>query len=403
MGRLDGKVAVITGAGGGMGREAAIVFAEEGAQVCAADIDGAAAEQVASEAGDALAVQVDVADGASVQAMYAAAAERFGGIDVLYNNAGISPADDDSILETEEDAWDRVQNVNTKGVYLCCKHGIPYLLERGGGSVINVASFVALMGAATSQISYSASKGAVLSMSRELGVQFARQGIRVNALCPGPVETPLLLRIFGDDPAAYERRRIHLPMGRLAKPREIVNAALFLASDESSYVNAATFLVDGGLTAAYVTPEIARRRRRRRCAAAAGSGAGAVSLKYAVVNVAAANGTVRLCPTSEPSQMSKKSGKGAKRSLITPEATAMMTNVTMISPNTSQPWPRTISRERPKASPADLPSITITATSIDQIVSRKRPGTMKRINPTAIPSPARIPATISAGKRGDTA
>jgi NAD(P)-dependent dehydrogenase (short-subunit alcohol dehydrogenase family) len=255
MGRLDGKVAVITGAGGGMGREAAIVFAEEGAQVCAADIDGAAAEQVASEAGNALAVQVDVADGLSVQAMYAAATEQFGGIDVLYNNAGISPADDDSILETEEDAWDRVQNVNTKGVYLCCKHGIPYLLERGGGSVINVASFVALMGAATSQISYSASKGAVLSMSRELGVQFARQGIRVNALCPGPVETPLLLRIFGDDPAAYERRRIHLPMGRLAKPREIVMAALFLASDESSYVNAATFLVDGGLTAAYVTPE----------------------------------------------------------------------------------------------------------------------------------------------------
>jgi NAD(P)-dependent dehydrogenase (short-subunit alcohol dehydrogenase family) len=255
MGRLDGKVAVITGAGGGMGREAAIVFAEEGAQVCAADIDGDAAEQVASEAGDALAVQVDVADGPSVQAMYAAAAEQFGGIDVLYNNAGISPPDDDSILETEEDAWDRVQNVNTKGVYLCCKHGIPYLLERGGGSVINVASFVALMGAATSQISYSASKGAVLSMSRELGVQFARRGIRVNALCPGPVETPLLLGIFGDDPAAYERRRIHLPMGRLAKPREIVMAALFLASDESSYVNAATFLVDGGLTAAYVTPE----------------------------------------------------------------------------------------------------------------------------------------------------
>ncbi len=255
MGRLDGKVAVITGAGGGMGREAALLFAEEGAQVCAADIDGDAAEQVASELGDGLAVQVDVASAESVQAMYAATAERFGGIDVLYNNAGISPADDDSILETAEDAWDRVQNVNTKGVYLCCKHGIPYLLERGGGSVINVASFVALVGAATSQISYTASKGAVLSMSRELGVQFARQGIRVNALCPGPVETPLLLRIFGDDPAAYERRRIHLPMGRLAKPREIVNAALFLASDESSYVNASTFLVDGGLTAAYVTPE----------------------------------------------------------------------------------------------------------------------------------------------------
>ena len=255
MGRLDGKVVVITGAGGGMGRDAAVLFSEEGAQVCAADIDGALVEEVAAELNDGLAVQVDVANGDSVKAMYAAAAERFGGIDVLYNNAGISPADDDSILETDEAAWDRVQNVNAKGVYLCCKHGIPYLLERGGGSVINVASFVALVGAATSQISYTASKGAVLSMSRELGVQFARQGVRVNALCPGPVETPLLLRIFGDDPAAYERRRVHLPMGRLAKPREIVNAALFLASDESSYVNGATFLVDGGLTAAYVTPE----------------------------------------------------------------------------------------------------------------------------------------------------
>jgi NAD(P)-dependent dehydrogenase (short-subunit alcohol dehydrogenase family) len=255
MGRLDRKVVVITGAGGGMGREAAILFSEEGAQVCLADVDGEAAEQAAAEAGDGFPVQVDVADADSVQAMYAAAAERFGGIDVLYNNAGISPEDDASILETEPDAWDRVQNVNTKGVYLCCKYGIPYLLERGGGSVINVASFVALLGAATSQISYTGSKGAVLSMSRELGVQFARQGIRVNALCPGPVETPLLLRIFGDDPAAYERRRVHLPMGRLAKPREIANAALFLASDESSYVNGATFLVDGGLTAAYVTPD----------------------------------------------------------------------------------------------------------------------------------------------------
>jgi NAD(P)-dependent dehydrogenase (short-subunit alcohol dehydrogenase family) len=255
MGRLDGKVAVITGAGGGMGRDAAILFSEEGAQVCVADIDGAAAEETASDARNALAVQVDVADPDSVEAMYRATADRYGGIDVLYNNAGISPADDDSILETEPEAWDRVQAVNTRGVYLCCKYGIPYLLERGGGSVINVASFVALLGAATSQISYTASKGAVLSMSRELGVQFARQGVRVNALCPGPVETPLLLRIFGDDPAAYERRRVHLPMGRLAKPREIVNAALFLASDESSYVNAATFLVDGGLTAAYVTPD----------------------------------------------------------------------------------------------------------------------------------------------------
>jgi NAD(P)-dependent dehydrogenase (short-subunit alcohol dehydrogenase family) len=255
MNRLEGKVCVITGAGGGMGREAALLFSEEGAQVCVADVDGDAAEKTATDARDAFAVQVDVADVESVQRMYAETASRYGGIDVLYNNAGISPGDDASILDTEPDAWQRVQDVNTKGVYLCCKHGIPHLLERGGGSVINVASFVALVGAATSQISYTASKGAVLSLSRELAVQFARQGVRVNALCPGPVETPLLLRIFGDDPAAYERRRIHLPMGRLAKPREIVNAALFLASDESSYVNGATFVVDGGLTAAYVTPE----------------------------------------------------------------------------------------------------------------------------------------------------
>jgi len=254
-GRLDGKVCVITGAGGGMGREAALLFCSEGAKVCAADIDGEAAKQTAGEAGEAFAVQVDVADEASVQEMYEQTAATYGGIDVLYNNAGISPGDDGSILETELDAWERVQAINTRGVYLCCKHGIPYLLERGSGSVINVASFVALVGAATSQISYTASKGAVLSLSRELAVQFARRGIRVNALCPGPVETPLLLRIFGDDPAAYERRRVHLPMGRLAKPREIVNAALFLACDESSYVNGATFLVDGGLTAAYVTPE----------------------------------------------------------------------------------------------------------------------------------------------------
>jgi NAD(P)-dependent dehydrogenase (short-subunit alcohol dehydrogenase family) len=254
--RLEGKICVITGAGGGMGREAAIVFTGEGGRVCAADVDLAAAEEtVALCSGEALAVRADVADESEVEAMMAAAAARFGGIDVLYNNAGISPDDDASVLETSVEAWDRVQAVNTRGVFLCCKHGIPHLLERGGGSVINVASFVALLGAATSQISYSASKGAVLSMSRELAVQFARQGVRVNALCPGPVETPLLLNIFGDDPAALERRRIHWPTGRLAKPREIVNAALFLASDESSYVNGATFLVDGGLTAAYVTPD----------------------------------------------------------------------------------------------------------------------------------------------------
>jgi NAD(P)-dependent dehydrogenase (short-subunit alcohol dehydrogenase family) len=255
MGRLDGKVAVITGAGGGMGREAALLFAAEGAQVCVADVDAEAAARTASETGDAFALEVDVADSASVERMMRETAARYGGIDVLYNNAGISPADDAGILETQPDAWDRVQAVNAKGVFLCCKHGIPHLLERGGGSVINVASFVALLGAATSQISYTASKGAVLAMTRELAVQFARQGIRVNALCPGPVETPLLLNIYGSDPDALERRRIHWPMGRLAKPREIVNAALFLASDESSYVNGAVFTVDGGLTAAYVTPE----------------------------------------------------------------------------------------------------------------------------------------------------
>ena len=255
-GRLDGKVCVITGAGGGMGgADAAVLFSEQGAQVCVADVNLEAAEQVASQVRDAFAVQVDVAEADSVQAMYRAAAGKYGGIDVLYNNAGISPADDDSILETDLDAWERVQAVNTRGVFLCCKYGIPYLLERGGGSVINVASFVALVGAATSQISYTASKGAVLSMSKELGVQFARQGVRVNALCPGPVETPLLLRIWSETPGAAERRLVHVPMGRMAKPREIVNAALFLASDESSYVNASTFLVDGGLTAAYVTPE----------------------------------------------------------------------------------------------------------------------------------------------------
>jgi NAD(P)-dependent dehydrogenase (short-subunit alcohol dehydrogenase family) len=240
-----------------MGRDAAILFAEEGARVCVADVDANAAEETVAQCADgtAFAQQVDAADEQSVELMMRATAERFGGIDVLYNNAGISPADDASVLETSVEAWDRVQAVNTKGVFLCCKHGIPHLLERGGGSVINVASFVAIVGAATSQISYTASKGAVLSMTRELAVQFARQNVRVNALCPGPVETPLLLRIFGDDPAALERRRAHWPTGRLAKAREIVNGALFLASDESSYVTGSTFLVDGGLTAAYVTPE----------------------------------------------------------------------------------------------------------------------------------------------------
>ncbi len=255
MGRLDGKVVVITGAASGIGREAALLFCEEGASVCVADVAVEAGERTASECREAFFQEVDVTDPGSVQAMYGATAERYGGIDVLYNNAGIMPPDDASILETEPDAWQRVQDVNAKGVYLCCKYGIPYLLERGGGSVINVASFVALVGAATSQISYTASKGAVLSMSRELAVEFARRGVRVNALCPGPVETPLLLRLFQESPGAYERRRIHLPMGRLARAREIAYGALFLASDESSYVTGATFLVDGGLTAAYVTPE----------------------------------------------------------------------------------------------------------------------------------------------------
>jgi len=255
-GRLEGKVCVITGAGGGMGREAAIVFAGEGAKVCVADVDEALAEETVSLcSGETFAVRANVADENEVARTYRETTERFGGVDVLYNNAGISPGDDASVLDTSVEAWQRVQDVNTKGVFLCCKHGIPHLLERGGGSVINVASFVAILGAATSQISYTASKGAVLSMSRELAVQFARQGVRVNALCPGPVETPLLLAIFGDDPAAFARRQVHWPTGRLGRPREIVDAALFLASDEASFVNGAAFVVDGGLSAAYVTPE----------------------------------------------------------------------------------------------------------------------------------------------------
>ena len=255
MGRLDGKVVVITGAGGGIGREAAILFSGEGASVCVADVSAEPGEETAAACREAFFQPVDVADSGSVEAMYAATAERYGGIDVLYNNAGIMPADDASVLDTAPETWERVLDVNAKGVFLCCKHGIPHLLERGGGSVVNVASFVALMGAATSQIAYTASKGAVLSLTRELAVEFARRGVRVNALCPGPVETPMLMRLFEDDPAAYERRRVHLPMGRLAKAREIALGALFLASDESSYVTGSTFLVDGGLTAAYVTPD----------------------------------------------------------------------------------------------------------------------------------------------------
>jgi NAD(P)-dependent dehydrogenase (short-subunit alcohol dehydrogenase family) len=255
MGRLDGKVAVITGAAGGIGREAALLFSEEGAQVCVADVLDEQGQATASECRDAFFARVDVTDADSVRSLYEATVERYGGIDVLYNNAGIMPPDDASILDTEPETWERVHQVNTRGVFLCCKHGIPHLLQRGGGSVINVASFVALLGAATSQIAYTASKGAVLSMTRELAVEFARRGVRVNAICPGPVETPLLMRLFESDPAAYERRRVHIPLGRLAQPREIAQGALFLAGDDSSYVTGSTFVVDGGITAAYVTPE----------------------------------------------------------------------------------------------------------------------------------------------------
>jgi NAD(P)-dependent dehydrogenase (short-subunit alcohol dehydrogenase family) len=248
MSRLDGKVCVITGAASGIGRETAALFRSEGATVVGVDLtDGFD--------GVDLALACDVADEDAVPAMYSRAREACGKLDVLFNNAGISPNDDASVLDTSLEAWQRVQDVNLKSVFLCCKYGIPHLLENGGGSVINTASFVAVMGAATSQISYTASKGAVLALSRELGVEFGRVGVRVNALCPGPVNTPLLQELFAKDPEKAARRLVHLPMGRFAEPREIANAALFLASDESSYITASTFLVDGGLSGAYVTPE----------------------------------------------------------------------------------------------------------------------------------------------------
>ena len=253
MGRLENKVAVITGAASGIGLATARRFASEGAYVVVADLAEKEGTEIASEI-DGTFVQVDVADEVSVRALYEKTAEVYGGIDILFNNAGISPADDDSILTTGLDAWKRVQEVNLTSVYLCCKYGIPYLQQRGGGSIINTASFVAVLGSATSQVSYTASKGGVLAMSRELGVQFAREGIRVNALCPGPVNTPLLQELFSKDPERAARRLVHVPMGRFAEPEEIASAVLFLASDDSSFMTASTFLVDGGIHGAYVTP-----------------------------------------------------------------------------------------------------------------------------------------------------
>jgi NAD(P)-dependent dehydrogenase (short-subunit alcohol dehydrogenase family) len=245
--RLTGKVCVITGAASGIGAETARRFMEEDGTVVGVDLrnDGV---------GD-MALAVDVADEQQVSEMYEDVIDRFGRIDVLFNNAGISPTDDASVLETSLEAWQRVQDVNLRSVFFCCKHGIPRLIAGGGGSVINTASFVAVVGSATSQISYTASKGGVLALSRELGVEFARRGVRVNALCPGPVNTPLLRELFAKDPVAAARRLVHVPMGRFAEVREIANAVLFLASDESSYVNASTFLVDGGISKAYTTPE----------------------------------------------------------------------------------------------------------------------------------------------------
>jgi NAD(P)-dependent dehydrogenase (short-subunit alcohol dehydrogenase family) len=245
--RLAGKVCVITGAKGGIGAAAATLFAREGATVVGVDL--------ADDGPGDFALACDVADERAVRELFATVRERCGHVDVLFNNAGISPDDDASILETSQHAWQRVQDVNLKSVFLCCKHGIPHLLENErGGSVINTASFVATMGAATSQISYTASKGGVLALSRELGVEFARRGVRVNALCPGPVDTPLLRELYAKDPEQAARRLVHVPMGRFARAEEIAAAALFLASDESSFVTASTFLVDGGISAAYVTP-----------------------------------------------------------------------------------------------------------------------------------------------------
>jgi NAD(P)-dependent dehydrogenase (short-subunit alcohol dehydrogenase family) len=258
VGRLDGKVALITGAASGMGKVAAMLFATEGAAVVVADVTDdvgeATAEAINGDGGSAAYVHADVSNASEVDAMIGFTIERFGALHVLYNNAGVFPSDDGSVLGTPEETWDRVMAINLKGVFLGCKYGIPAILDSGGGSIINVASFVALMGAATAQIAYTASKGGVLSMTREIAVEFARKNIRANALCPGPIETPLLAELMSD-PARRERRLVHIPIGRLGQAHELANAALFLASDESSFMTGATFVVDGGITAAYVTPE----------------------------------------------------------------------------------------------------------------------------------------------------
>jgi NAD(P)-dependent dehydrogenase (short-subunit alcohol dehydrogenase family) len=252
-GRLEGKVAVVTGGCSGIGLATVRRFAQEGATVVIGDVNDELGAQYAAEVGGTY-VHTNVADKADVDTLFKVAHDTHGRIDIAFNNAGISPPEDDSILDTDLDAWDKVQLVNLTSVYLCCKAVLPYMLEQKSGSIINTASFVAVMGAATSQISYSASKGGVLAMTRELGVQFARDGIRVNALCPGPVNTPLLKELFAKDEERAARRLVHVPMGRFGEPEEMANAVLFLASDESSFMTASTFLVDGGISGAYVTP-----------------------------------------------------------------------------------------------------------------------------------------------------